>query len=91
MAIPSKQIGWSDKAKLLWNVAKQFETLTQIAKNIYIPPVEPTTTTSSTSTSTTTSSTSTTSTTTTIPAGNFISTEASNPLLTENNNNLIIE
>lgn len=27
MAIPSQQIGWSQKAKLLWNIAKQMEQL----------------------------------------------------------------
>lgn len=34
MAIPSKQIGWSQKAYLLWNIAKQLETLTKVAGNV---------------------------------------------------------
>tara|TARA_B110000503_G_scaffold100335_1_gene150123 strand:- start:485 stop:910 length:426 start_codon:yes stop_codon:yes gene_type:complete len=64
MAIPSRQIGWSTKSNLLWEISKQLEALTGImGRNI---PVTTTTTTSSTSTTTTTT-TSTTSTTTTIP------------------------
>jgi hypothetical protein len=47
MAIPSQQIGWSQKAKLLWNISKQLEKLTQVAGNVVL-------TTSSTSTTTTT-------------------------------------
>jgi hypothetical protein len=27
MSIPSQQIGWSQKAKLLWNISKQLEKL----------------------------------------------------------------
>ena len=65
MAIPSKQIGWSEKANLLWNIAKQFEKLTQVAGNIQIAPVVPTTTTTTTIAGTTTSTTSSTSTSTT--------------------------
>jgi len=35
MSIPSQQIGWSQKAKLLWNIAKQLEQLTKVmGKNI---------------------------------------------------------
>lgn len=45
MGIPSQQIGWSQKAKLLWNIAKQLETLTQVAGNIQIAPATTTTTT----------------------------------------------
>jgi hypothetical protein len=37
MAIPSQQIGWSQKAKLLWQISKQLEKLTQVAGNVYIP------------------------------------------------------
>jgi hypothetical protein len=52
MAIPSQQIGWSQKAKLLWNISKQLERLTGvIGRNI---PATTTTTTSSSSTTTTT-------------------------------------
>jgi hypothetical protein len=61
VAIPSKQIGWDQKSNLLWNIAKQFEYITRIAGNIYIPsPVEPTSTTTTTAvpTTTTTSTTS---------------------------------
>lgn len=43
MAIPSKQIGWSQKAYLLWNISKQLETLTKVAGNVTLPtPSEPT-------------------------------------------------
>jgi hypothetical protein len=56
MAIPSQQIGWSQKAKLLWNISKQLEALTGVmARNI--PANTTTTTSSSTSTSTTTTTT----------------------------------
>jgi hypothetical protein len=34
MAIPSKQIGWSQKSYLLWNIAKQLENLTKVAGNV---------------------------------------------------------
>jgi hypothetical protein len=45
MAIPSKQIGWSQKANLLWQIAKQVQYLTGImGKNI------PATTTTTTTT-----------------------------------------
>lgn len=36
MAIPTQQIGWSQKAKLLWNISKQLENLTKVAGNVYI-------------------------------------------------------
>jgi hypothetical protein len=36
MAIPSQQIGWSQKAKLLWNISKQLEKLTQVAGNVVL-------------------------------------------------------
>jgi hypothetical protein len=56
MAIPSQQIGWSQKAKLLWNISKQLEALTGVmARNL--PANTTTTTSSSTSTSTTTTTT----------------------------------
>ncbi len=51
MAIPSLQIGWSQKAKLLWNIYKQLENLIKVAGNVQLTT---TTTTSSTSTTTTT-------------------------------------
>lgn len=38
MAIPSQQIGWSQKAKLLWNISKQLETLTKVTGNVIIAP-----------------------------------------------------
>jgi hypothetical protein len=38
MAIPSQQIGWSQRAKLLWNISKQLEKLTQVASNVTITP-----------------------------------------------------
>ena len=37
MAIQSQQIGWSQKAKLLWNISKQLETLTKVAGKVVIP------------------------------------------------------
>jgi hypothetical protein len=54
MAIPSRQIGWSQKANLLWQISKQLEKLTQVAGNVVLTT---TTTTSSTSTSTTSTTT----------------------------------
>jgi hypothetical protein len=53
MAIPSQQIGWSQRAKLLWNISKQLEALSGIMYNRG----ETTTTTTSTSTSTTSTTT----------------------------------
>ncbi len=50
MAIPSQQIGWSQRAKLLWDISKQLENLLKVAGNVELT----TTTTSSTSTTTTT-------------------------------------
>lgn len=47
MGIPNQQIGWSQKAKLLWNISKQLEKLIQVASN---PSSEPTTTTTTTTT-----------------------------------------
>jgi len=38
MAIPSQQIGWSQKSKLLWYISKQLEKLTQVAGNAVITP-----------------------------------------------------
>lgn len=54
MAIPSQQIGWSQRAKLLWQISKQIERLTQVMGNVTCPEC---TTTTSTSTSTTTTTT----------------------------------
>jgi hypothetical protein len=52
MAIPSQQIGWSQKSKLLWNISKQLETLSGIMYNrgtttttTTVPPTTTTTTT----------------------------------------------
>ena len=45
MAIPSQQIGWSQKSKLLWQISKQLERLTQVAGNVNL-----TTTTTTTAT-----------------------------------------
>jgi len=56
MAIPSRQIGWSTKSNLLWQISKQLEALTRVmGRNI--PATTTTTTSSSTSTSTTTTTT----------------------------------
>jgi hypothetical protein len=54
MAIPSRQIGWSTKSNLLWQISKQLEYLTGV---LYKSSSTTTTTTSSTSTSTTTTTT----------------------------------
>ena len=55
MAIPSQQIGWSQRAKLLWYIAKQLEQLIGVmGKNI---PVTTTTTTTIPPTTTTTTTT----------------------------------
>jgi hypothetical protein len=80
MAIPSRQIGWSTKSNLLWNISKQLEALSGIMYNRGNPTttttttVAPTTTTTSTSTSTTTSTSTSTSTTTTTTTSTSTST-----------------
>jgi hypothetical protein len=38
MAIPSRQIGWGTEENLLWQIAKQLETLTRVVYNISQPP-----------------------------------------------------
>ena len=43
MGIPSKQIGWSQEANLLWEIARKLERLIQVAG-----PTSPTTTTTTT-------------------------------------------
>jgi hypothetical protein len=53
MAIPSQQIGWSQRAKLLWNISKQLEGLIGVmGRNI--PTTTTTTTVAPTTTTTTT-------------------------------------
>jgi hypothetical protein len=47
MAIPSQQIGWSQKAKLLWQISKQLETLIKVTGNTTTPTTSTTTTTTS--------------------------------------------
>ena len=65
MAIPSRQIGWSQKSNLLWQISKQLEYLNGVlGKKI---PTTTTTTSSSTSTTTSTSTSTTTTTTTATP------------------------
>lgn len=44
MAIPSQQIGWSQRAKLLWNISKQLENLIKVAGNVNLPTTTTTTT-----------------------------------------------
>ena len=72
MAIPSRQIGWSTKSNLLWQISKQLEALSGIMYNrgnsTTTTTSTSTSTTTSTSTSTTTTSTSTSTTTTTTTA-----------------------
>ena len=89
MAIPNQQIGWSQRAKLLWNIAKQLEKLTQVAGNIQIAPATTTTTTTIASTTTSTSTTSTTTTvvpttttTTTVSLDTFLTTQSGDNLST---------
>lgn len=53
MAIPSRQIGWSTKSNLLWQISKQLEYLTGVMHRN----TTTTTTTTSSSTSTTTTTT----------------------------------
>jgi len=67
MAIPSRQIGWSTKSNLLWQISKQLEYLTKVTANCCSTTTTSTssTTTSTSSTTTSTSSTTTTTTTTT--------------------------
>jgi len=48
MAIPSRQIGWSAKANLLWEISKQLELLTQVMGNVTCPECTSTTTTTTT-------------------------------------------
>ena len=38
MAIPSQQIGWSQRAKLLWQISKQLENLIKVAGNVQVAP-----------------------------------------------------
>jgi hypothetical protein len=52
MAIPSRQIGWSTKSNLLWQISKQLENLTRVMYNrgtttttTTVPPTTTTTTT----------------------------------------------
>lgn len=37
MGIPNQQIGWSQKAKLLWQISKQIERLTQVMGGVTFP------------------------------------------------------
>jgi hypothetical protein len=55
MAIPSRQIGWSTKSNLLWEISKQLEALTGImGRNIPVTTTSTTTTVPPTTTTTTT-------------------------------------
>ena len=51
MAIPSRQIGWSNESNLLWNISKQIEILTGVmgrtttTTTTTVPPTTTTTTT----------------------------------------------
>jgi hypothetical protein len=65
MAIPSRQIGWSTKSNLLWQISKQLEALTGIMYNRGNTTTTTTSTSTSTSTTTSTSTSTSTSTTTT--------------------------
>jgi len=50
MAIPSKQVGWNETNKLLWNISKQLERLIQVSGKCCVT----TTTTTATPVTTTT-------------------------------------
>jgi hypothetical protein len=65
MAIPSRQIGWSTKSNLLWQISKQLEALSGIMYNRGNTTTTTTTTSTSTSTTTTTTTVAPTTTTTT--------------------------
>ena len=55
MAIPSRQIGWSTKCNLLWQISKQLEYLTGVlGRNIPVTTTSTTTTVPPTTTTTTT-------------------------------------
>jgi hypothetical protein len=54
MAIPSQQIGWSQRSKLLWQISKQLEALSGIMYNRGNPTTTTTTTTVAPTTTTTT-------------------------------------
>lgn len=41
MPIPSREIGWSEKAKLLWEISKRLERLTQVFYNVNVSPQPP--------------------------------------------------
>lgn len=53
MAIPSRQIGWSAKSNLLWQISKQLEYLTRVMAG-NLPATTTTTTTVPPTTTTTT-------------------------------------
>jgi hypothetical protein len=61
MAIPSKQIGWSNESNLLWQISKQLEQLIAVTSKLTTTTttttVAPTTTTTTTATPTTTTTT----------------------------------
>jgi hypothetical protein len=55
MAIPSRGIGWSQRANLLWTISKQLEYLTGVlGRNIPVTTTTTTTTVPPTTTTTTT-------------------------------------
>ena len=64
MAIPSRQIGWSTKSNLLWQISKQLERLTGVMGRNIVPITTTTTTVAPTTTTTTTVAPTTTTTTT---------------------------
>ena len=45
MSIPPRQIGWSEKENLLWNISKQLDRMICLACNITLIPITTTTTT----------------------------------------------
>jgi len=54
MAIPNRQIGWSTKSNLLWQISKQLERLTAVVSKNTTTTTSSTTTVAPTTTTTTT-------------------------------------
>jgi hypothetical protein len=77
MAIPAKQIGWSQKSNLLWQISKQLEILTGVLYRSTSSTTTTTSTTTATPTTTTTTSSSSTTTTTSTSTSSTTTTTSS--------------
>jgi hypothetical protein len=78
MAIPSRQIGWSTKSNLLWQISKQLENLTRVMYNRGTTTTTTTVSPTTSTTSTTTTVAPTTTTTTTVGGPSITVPSASN-------------